>query len=406
MNMPLKGYRVVDWTQWQAGPGASMMLGDFGAEVIKIEDRITGDPARGVLHVFDEWKVRGNGEENVQEAYFECSNRNKKGMALDLHKEQGRAIIHRLVKKSDVFITNFRESAASNYGLDYRTLSQLNPKLIYASVSGYGSNGPDADIRSYDVLGMARAGLLFASDTEEPHYPVGGLADAETGIMTAFGVAMALLTRERQGIGQKVEASLLSSMLFQQWVALGFKFIGNEMWLPIPRDRAANPLGNSYKCSDGKWIFLCHPQADRFWPNVCKALGIEEKQNDPKFENMLKRRQNNAELIGIMDKVFATKTCEAWVKILQENECICERVNHLDDLLTDPQVLANDYLPEFDHPAYGKVRYAPMPFKLSKTPGSVRLPAPEFGQHTEEIMTEVLGYSWDEVSRLKEAQVI
>jgi len=195
-------------------------------------------------------------------------------------------------------------------------------------------------------------------------------------------------------------------MLFQQWVALGFKFIGNEMWPALPRNRATNPLANMYKCSDGKWIFLYHPQADRFWPNVCKALNIEDKQNDPRFENILKRRDNCKELIDILDKVFATKTCEEWIKLLQDNECICDRVNHLDDLLTDPQVLANDYLPEFDHPTYGKIRYAPIPFNLSKTPGSVRVPAPEFGQHTEEVMTEVLGYTWDEVGLLKEAQVI
>lgn len=405
MEMPLQGYRVIDWTQWQAGPGAGMLLGDFGAEVIKIEDRVTGDPARGVAH-HDGRPVGENEDPRIMQAYFESCNRNKRGITLDLRKEQGRKIIHSLIEKSDVFITNFREPAVVKYGLDYETLSKINPRLIYAIVNGYGFKGPDADIRSYDGLGLGRSGIMLACDPDQPRYTVGGIGDAMAGIMAAFGVMTALLTRERQGIGQRVETSLLSGMLFQQWIRLGFKFIGNEDWPPVPRTRATNPLINTYKCADGKWLFIYHPQADRFWHDVCQVLGLEKIENDSKFADMWKRRDNCQELISIFDKVFATASSDTWRKSFQESGCICEKVNDYEDLLTDPQVIANDYLPEFKHPAYGKIRYAPIPFNLSKTPGSLRMPAPEFGQHTEEVLMDILGLTWEDVSKLKDGQII
>jgi crotonobetainyl-CoA:carnitine CoA-transferase CaiB-like acyl-CoA transferase len=400
MNMPLQGYRVLDWTQWQAGPGAAMLLGDLGADVIKIEDRVAGDPSRGVE------QLGATAKEIRRQAYFESNNRNKRGIALDLRKQKGRDVVYRLVEKSDAFITNFRESAATRYGLDYETLSKRNPKLIYGIISGYGLKGPDSDVRSFDGLGQARAGIMFACHPDEPYYIVGGIADAAAGIMAAFGVVVALLTRERQGIGQKVEASILSSMLFQQWVSLGFKFISRQPLLPQPRNEPTNPLSNLYKCADGRWIFLFHPPSDKFWPNVCRALGIEGLQNDPKFENMWKRQENSKELVSILDKVFATKPSQEWMGSLRENDCVCERLNTLDDLLTDLQVLANNYLPEFDHPTYGKTIYAPIPFELSKTPGTLRLPAPEFGQHTEEVLMKILGCTWEDIAKLRNEEVI
>lgn len=400
MSMPLEGYRVLDWTQWQAGPGASMLLGDLGADVIKIEDRVTGDPSRGVE------QLRAPAGTMVRQSYFESNNRNKRGIALDLRKPEGREVVYRLAEKSDAFITNFRESAAIKYGLDYETLSKHNPKLLYGIISGYGLKGPDGDARSFDGLGQARSGIMFCIEPDEPAYIVGGVADAAAGIMTAFGIVTALLTRERQGIGQKVEASILSAMLFQQWVTLGFRFISGVPLLPQPRTNVTNPLLNWYKCADDKWVFMFHGQADRFWPGVCKAMGMEDLQNDPKFVDMWKRQENSVELVGIMDRIFATKTREEWLKLLEQNGCIAAGISTYDDLVADPQVEANNYLPEFDHPVYGKTRYAPIPFELSKTPGTIRTAAPEFGQHTEEVLTDIGGYTWEDIGKLKEGEVI
>jgi len=162
---------------------------------------------------------------------------------------------------------------------------------------------------------------------------------------------------------------------------------------------------NSYRCADDKWVFLFNLEADRFWPSFCKALSIEHLQNDPRYENIDVRRMN-AELVALIDKIFATKNRDEWLRILKDNDVVCGSVNTYDDLPNDPQVVANNYLPEFDHPNYGKIRQAPIPFEFSETPGALRLPAPEFGQHTEEILMELLGFGWDQITELKNEQVI
>ena len=399
MSGVLEGFRVVDWTVWQAGPGASMMLGDLGADVIKIEDRVTGDPSRGL--------EQGYAVEHAKnrQGYYECNNRNKRGIVLDVGKEEGREIMYRLVEKADVFVTNFRPSVITRYGMDYETLIKYNPRLVYGAITGYGSRGPDADVRSYDGLGQARAGLMTLADPDAPRYLVGGLGDAAAGIMCAYGVLAGLLARERQGIGQKVEASLLSSLLFWQWVGLGFQFIAKFPAGPRPRHRPMNPLLNQYKCADGKWIFVYHPQADRFWPNFCKALGIEKLQKDPRYDSIAKRHENE-EFVRMLDRIFATKTRDEWAKVLRENDCVFGNINTMDDLATDPMVVANNYLPQFDHPVWGKTTFAPIPIELSKTPGALWRPAPEHGQHTEEVLAELLGYTWDQIAKLKASEVI
>lgn len=401
MKLPLEGFRVLDWTVWQAGPGAGMILGDLGADVIKIEDRTTGDPSRGM--------EQGTGVTSggvTRQAYFESNNRNKRGMVLDLRKAKARDIVYQLAAKSDVFITNFRESVVTRYGMDYDALCKHNPRIVYGLISGNGTKGPETEVRSYDALGQARSGIMLASHPDQPLYVLGGIGDGEAGIMCAFGVTVALLARERQGIGQKVETSLLSSLLFQQWVGLGFTYIGGHSIYPMSRTQTMNPLALGYKCGDGQWLYMMHPEADRFWPNICKAMGLQHLQHDPKFDNIQHRRQNCEEFVRMMDGIFATKSRDEWIRVLRENDCVVERVNRFEDIVKDPQVIANNYLPEFDHPIHGKTRYAPIPFEFSKTPGALRRPAPEFGQHTEEILTETLGYNWDQISELKNAQVI
>jgi crotonobetainyl-CoA:carnitine CoA-transferase CaiB-like acyl-CoA transferase len=375
------------------------MLGDLGADVIKIEHRVTGDPARGLEAGFD-MKLG-----TPRQAFFETINRNKRGVVLDLGKQKGREIVYQMVEKADVFVTNFRQSAIRRYGMDYETLSKYNPKLVYGLVTGYGSKGPDVDLRSYDGLGQARSGFMTRCTADEPIYVGGGIGDAVTATMLAFGVVSALFTRERQGTGQKVETALLSTLMFEQIGDLGMHFIGGLPTVPIPRQKAMNPLVNTYRCADNRWIYLSHLEADRFWPNLCRALGIEELHNDPRFENISKR-SGNEELIAILDRIFATKTRDEWLTILRENDCVFARVNTYDDLPADPQIIANDYLPEYDHPGYGRTRYPPIPVELSRTPGAIRRPAPQWGQHTEEVLTELLGYTWDQIARLKEDEVI
>ena len=405
MRMALEGIRVLDWTIFQQGPVASMLLGDLGADVIKIEERTGGDPGRGMVRVAG---AMVGGREVPRNPYFEAGNRNKRSLTVNLRKEEGRQIVHRLVGKSDVFVQNFRMGVAERLAMDYETLSKYNPRLIYAHASGWGPKGPDKDDPSADYSGLARSGLMtVAGEPGMDPVPIqGGIADQTGAIMTALGVLVALFVRERTGVGQKVDASILGGMTFLQGHPVVFCTIANLWGIRIARNSAGNPLWNHYKCADGKWIALAHLSPDKFWPIVCRSMGLEELEKDPRFDSMDNRTKNCRELIGILDRRFGTKTRDEWAKIFKANGVIFSPVNNTLELTQDPQVLANDYVTEFNHPVFGPIKTVGFPIGLGKTPCSIRREAPEFGQHTEEILTEILGYTWDEIAKLKEAEVI
>ncbi len=405
MVMPLEGVRVLDWTIWQQGPVATAMLGDLGAEVIKIEERERGDPGRGMK------RVRGLSAEMAEgrNFYFETNNRNKKSMTLDVRKEGAREVVYRLVEKCDVFVQNFRQGVAAKWGLDYATLSRRNPRLIYATASGYGPLGPDSREPAMDYLGLARSGIMNAMGEPgmDPLGVVGGIADQMGAIVTAYGVLAAVVARERFGVGQEVDVSHLGSMTALQALNVAAVcLLGRE----LPRQERAtafNPLWNHYKCGDGRWLALAHLQPDRYWPDFCRALGIEELEHDPRFEDAQRREENAGVLVGILDEIFATRGCDEWLAHLKKaGDFIATRVNTVTDLVTDPQIIENEYIQDFDHPVLGKIKVVGLPVRLSKTPGAVRLAAPDFGQHTEEVLQEVAGYTWEEIEKLKQEEVI
>jgi crotonobetainyl-CoA:carnitine CoA-transferase CaiB-like acyl-CoA transferase len=404
MALPLEGIRILDWTIFQQGPVATMMLGDLGAEVIKLEERVGGDPGRGVIQVAGS-KTSGD----KRNYYFEANNRHKKSLTLDLKKPEAKDIVYRLVEKSDVFVQNFRQGVATKLGVDYQTLSRYNPKLIYASATGYGPKGPDSGEPSFDYMGLARSGIMNAAG--EPHMEplniTGGIADQMGAIMLAHGIVVALLARERLGIGQEVDTSHLGSMMALQGLNVACRLTLGKEFKRFYRTQAVNPLWNHYKCQDDKWICLAMPQADRYWSDFCKALGIEELEKDPRFANQRVRGKNAEELIARIDKIFASKPRDEWMRILKAGgDFIYTIVNSINDLPDDPQTLANDYIVNYDHPGWGPTQVAGSPIILSKTPANPKAPAPEFGEHTEQILIEMLGYSWEDVARMKEAEVI
>ncbi len=403
MPTPLEGIRVIDWTIWQQGPMASVMLADLGAEVIKIEQRESGDPGRGVL------KMSGIDLSDRPNFYFEATNRNKLGMAIDLKRPEGREIVHRLVEKSDVFVQNFRLGVAERLGLGYEDLARRNPRLIYASATGYGPRGPEAEDPSFDQMGLARSGFMYA--VGEPDMPplqvAGGIADQMGAIMLAYGVLVALLARERFGVGQKVDASHLGSMIWLQGLSVSSRVMMGFAIPRMPRKYAANPLWNHYRCKDGLWICLGMLQPDRYWADFVRVLGHPELAQDPRFVDLRARAAHAAEAVEILDDIFASRPRAEWVEILRKGgDFIFTVVNSVDDLPDDPQVVANDYVVPFEHPRFGATKVVGLPVQLSATPGSVRLPAPEFGQHTEQILVELLGYTWEEVAELKNREVI
>ena len=400
MTTPLQGIRIIDWTQWQMGTIATAMLADLGATVIHIENRVTGDSGRGLI----KWTLP-----NGNSSYFEINNRGKKSLTIDLTKEKGKQVLYRLVKNSDVFVHNFRQGVPEKLQMDYETLIQYNPRLIYAAASGYGPNGPEASEPLYDFVGLARSGIMnMVGEPELIPQPIyGGIGDHVGGIMTGYGVLVALLVRERMGIGQKVDVSQLGSLMMLEGLAVNSQLMLHRYYPLENRKKVNNPLWNYYKCSDGKAIMLANLQPDRQWPDICKALGIEYLINDPRFSNLKVREENSEEIISIMDKIFMTKTSSEWMKILKETgDITCCLIQTIADLENDPQVLANKYIIEYNHATLGPIKVLGSPFQFSKTPAEIRAEAPQFGQHTEEILMEIGGYSWDEIAQLKEEEVI
>jgi CoA:oxalate CoA-transferase len=403
MKTPLDGIRVIDWTIWQQGPYAGALLGDLGAEVIHLETP-DGDPGRAIFAVSG-----STTERNGKNFYFESNNRHKKSITLDLKKPEAREIVYKLVAQSDVFIQNYRKGVAQRLGLDYKTLREHNPKLIYATASGYGPEGPDSGEPSFDYLAQARSGIMHIAgiDSDDPVYLFGGVADQMGAIMLSYGVLTALLARERYGVGQEVNASHLGSMVALQGLNLSCRTILGSEFRRNTRENAFNPLWNHYRCADGKWLTLGMIQADRYWKDFCNALSITELIDDPRFNKIGVRGKNCKELIAILDRVFATKPRGEWMRILKNGgDFIYTVVNRISDLPDDPQVQANEYVVDYQHPAIGDMKLVGFPVRLSETPANPRGHAPELGEHTETVLTELLGYSWDDIARLKESGVI
>jgi crotonobetainyl-CoA:carnitine CoA-transferase CaiB-like acyl-CoA transferase len=400
---PLVGITVLDWTQWQMGPVATAMLADLGADVIHIEHHITGDPGRGLNASDTAEFVKG------KHSYFEVNNRGKKSITINLQIDEGKEILYRLIEKADVFVHNFRQGVPERLKVDYNTLKKYNPRLIYAAASGFGVKGPDASVGALDLVSLARSGIstLFATDDNPgiPHY--GGLGDQAGAIFTAYGILAALIARERYGVGQKVDSSLLMSMITWQGLMLGKALYLNKPAVRQDRKKPRNVLWNFYKCKDEKWIVLAMLQSQRYWPEVCKALGSEYLINNPRFRDDLLREKNSQELVLILDGIFEQKTADEWNKILHDGyDIISTPVQSLNDLPEDPQVIANEYVINYNHESIGPVKIVGLPVALSKTPGKVIAEAPEFGQHTEEVLIELGGYTWEDITALRRKKAI
>ena len=405
VNGPLEGIRILDCTIWQQGPVATTMLGDLGADVIKIEDPIRGDPGRGMQRLLSLDTTLPGG----RNLYFEGQNRNKRGITLDMKSEAGRQVLYRLVGGSDVFVQNFRQGVADRLGIAYRDLVQHNSKLIYASASGLGPRGPEADRPVTDNTALARSGIMSTiGEAGMPPLRLSpGLGDQIGAIMLAYAVLAAIIARERFGIGQEVDVSLLGGIsAIQTLTLMSVLVLGKEM-PRVSRAKAANPLSNHYFCADGKGIAFGMLQGDRYWPAFCEALGREDLRDDARFRDARARAENAEQIVAILDKIFATKTCDEWLKLFDEaGDFICAPVNSIPDVCRDPQMLENDYIVDFDHPSMGRVKLPGIPFGLRATQGKVRRAAPQFGEHTEEVLIEVGGYTWDDIPKLREQGVI
>jgi crotonobetainyl-CoA:carnitine CoA-transferase CaiB-like acyl-CoA transferase len=406
MSGPLEGIRVLECGGYLSAPSAGYMLGDLGAEIIKIEDRFRGDPVRGMSSTFGRGMIMPDGTNIL----FETANRNKKSITLDLKKKKGKELLYRLVAVSDVFCTNYSLSAISSLGIDYQTLKKYNPKLVYGMATGYGALGPESGKRAFDTIAQARSGIMgTVGEPDSPPLQIAGVIfDQVTGTLLVNGILAALVARDRQGIGQEVEVSLLGSGIHMQAYNINVALLRGRPMPKPSRQTLKNPLANHYQCADGKWLLLAEAQSDRFWHSFCLALGIENLEKDARFATAKERRDNFLQLTSILEKVFKTKTRDKWISILQAKGggIAFSPVLELTELASDPQVLANEYITDVDHPTLGKVKLIGTPIKFSETPAQIQNCAPNFGQHTEEVLMNILGYSWEEMAKLKDEEVI
>ncbi len=399
---PLSGMRVIDWTMWQFGPVSTMMLADLGADVIKVES-LDGDHGRqfasvaGVVN-----RLEGTS------AYFESLNRNKRGIALDLKHPKGLEVMLKLADKSDIFVENFRQGVAERLGLGYEDLKKRNPSLIYASATGYGPKGDDSNKPAFALTGEARAGSLWwAGPGDGIPYNINGMADQIAGIMLSYGVLGAVVARERFGVAQRVDVSHLGSLMWLGGMRDGIALLSGKEFERQPRTRAGNILWNYYRCKDDKWIAFSMSQGERYWPTFCKALGRDDLITDERYSSMDARRENREELIAILDGIFIEHTRTEWEKRLAAaGDLIWERVQSIMDLPEDPQVTQNDYLIDFDHATLGPAKWHQTPIAFSDTPVSTERLAPAHGEHTESVLIDDLGYTWEDVEELKNAGVI
>jgi crotonobetainyl-CoA:carnitine CoA-transferase CaiB-like acyl-CoA transferase len=400
---PLEGVRVVECGVFHAGPGACAILGDLGAEVIKIEAPGTGDPIRQLKRVgVIPFELAGN-----RSLFCEGANRNKKSVTINLKSEKGKDLLYRLIKKADVFLTNLRPKAIEKLKIEYGDLAAINPKIIYCSVSAFGDRGPERNAGGFDYQGQARAGIMFSLGGEEgmPAVSQFGLVDQTTAIMASHQILAALFMRERTGVGQEIKTSILGAAMFLNYFNILLAQMG-RIEVPAHSRMKDNPLRNFYKGSDGRWIMITLTPSDRYWPSLCTALGSPELGKDERYDTDDKRIALAGEVIERLDALFAKKTSEEWLSIFADYDLVCSPVNRLLDLASDRQVIANNYLKDFTHPTVGAVKVPDYPCTFSGCRAGIVRAAPELGEHTEEVLRTLCGLDNDELRKLKGEGVI
>lgn len=393
---PLAGVRVIDLTRIVAGPYCTMVMGDMGAEVIKIESPKKGDFSRY-------WGPPFAGGES---AYFFSLNKNKKSITLNLKTEKGREILRELVKKGDVLLENFRVDTMDRMGIGYEDLRKINPMLIYVQITGYGSTGPLRNKAGYDVIVSGEAGLMSITGEEDGGPVKVGVAitDVLTGLYGFGAIASALYARDRIGRGQKIELSLFETQVATLINIASSYLIAGELPKRWGTAHATIVPYQAFRAKDD--YVLIGVGSDDLWVKFCKVMDMPELAEDPRFRTNTDRVANRKECIRIVSEQVAKKEVAYWVEKCEEAGIPCGPINTLDKVFAHPQTKARKMVEEIDHPTAGRIKLVGIPVKLSETPGAVRLPPPLLGQHTEEVLKELCGYNDEEIASLRREGII
>lgn len=382
----LEGIKVLDLSRVLAGPYCTMMLADFGADIIKIEPPNVGDDSRAFGPFV--------GKES---AYFMSLNRNKRSMILNFKRQEECDLFKELVKQADVVVENYRPGTMEKFGLGYEELKKINPKLIYAACSGFGHSGPYQDKPAYDIIVQAMGGIMSITGAEdgEPTRVGASIGDIIAGMFTAYGVLLAMFHRERTGEGQKVDVGMLDCQL---------AILENAIARYVTSGVVPGPLGNrhpsitpfaSFTAQDGH--IIVGAGNDRLWERLCTILERTDLIKDARFDTNSNRTANVKELAVIFNGIFSTKPIQAWLDILEQAGLPCAPINTIDKVVNDPHIAAREMIVEVEHPVAGKLKMPGVPVKMSATPGAVETHAPLLGQHTAEILKELLGWDKEKV---------
>jgi crotonobetainyl-CoA:carnitine CoA-transferase CaiB-like acyl-CoA transferase len=393
--LPLEGLRVVDLSRVLAGPFCGALLGDLGADVVKVEDPTVGDESRT-------WPPHKEGEA----AGYLVNNRNKRGISVDLKSAAGVDIVRRLAARADVLIENFRTGTMEEFGLGYEALSALNPTLIYCSVSAFGRTGPRAEGAGYEALMQAFSGIM--SITGEPGgAPVRcgvSFLDLTTGILCALGVMSALHHRARTGLGQRVDGSLLETAVgLLNFQAEGYLLAGLVPKALGSAHPSLSPYRN-FRCRDGQWVFIAGAN-DRLWKRLVTALGLAGMADDPKFSVNIERVKHRQQLEARLEEAIAGLDREPLLKLLDEAGVPATPVNTVDQVLNDPQIATRSVIRRMNHPKLGEIPVVGMPVGFSRMSPGIRRHAPARGEHTDEVLTE-MGYSQSAIADLRARKVV